>query len=118
MTRCLAEVAILIAVGNVDSVRGQSTAFVSVAEVRNTGANEWRSIGPAGGPIAALSVDPHSGAVFAATWNGASFQSADRAASWVPSGAPDGVLIFDPADARTIYGLALSGAPSKSVDGE
>jgi len=70
MIRGVTGIAILIGVGNVDPVRGQSTASVSEAQLRSAGANEWRRIGPVGGPIAALSVDPHSGAIFAATWNG------------------------------------------------
>src|SRR5882762_1983986 len=68
------------------------------------GANEWTSVGPEGGRIEALSIDPHHPAtIYAATGYVHVFKSVNWGARWMNSGAPNGVLIFDPQNPGTIY---------------
>jgi hypothetical protein len=74
------------------------------------GDNEWTSIGPDGGQITALSIDPHHlGTIYAPTGEGHTFKSANGGASWMLSGASNSVLIFDPPSPGTRY--TLSGYP-------
>jgi photosystem II stability/assembly factor-like uncharacterized protein len=85
------------------------------------GTNAWTSIGPQGGEIEALSVDPHNPrTLYAATRYGGAFKSLDEGASWMKSGVPNKPLVFDPQDPDTIY--AIDSAPwddgvFKSTDG-
>ena len=56
------------------------------------GINEWTSVGPEGGQIRALSIDPHNPATtYAATDYGGAFKSVNRGVSWMKSDAPNGV---------------------------
>src|SRR4029450_4605970 len=123
MDRGAIAIAILIASGCVSPAPGQSTASVFV-EPRNAGAKKWTSIGPEGGGIQALSVDPHNpGTLYAATSGGVAFKSLDGGARWVESGGPSGFLVFDPQDANTIYAIRSTyfgftcGGIAKSTDG-
>jgi hypothetical protein len=48
------------------------------------GPNAWKNIGPEGGEIYALSVDPHNPrTLYVATGSGGAFKSLDGGASWV-----------------------------------
>jgi photosystem II stability/assembly factor-like uncharacterized protein len=84
----------------------------------------WTSIGPQGGEILALSIDPRiPSTVYAATACGGAFKSLDGGARWINSDAPNRPLVFDPQDANTIYsigstyfGTSCSGI-TKSTDG-
>jgi hypothetical protein len=123
MDRGAIAIAILIASGCVSPAPGQSTGSVFV-ELRNAGAKKWTSIGPEGGEIQALSVDPHNpGTLYAATSGGVAFKSLDGGARWVKSGGPNGLLLFDPQDAKTIYSIGsiyfgfTCGGITKSTDG-
>ena len=79
------------------------------------GINEWTSLGPDGGPIHALSMDPHNPSVlYAVTSLGGVFKTVDGSASWGKSGAPLGILIFDPQNPDTLY--AVSGYPDRATD--
>jgi photosystem II stability/assembly factor-like uncharacterized protein len=81
----------------------------------STTPNEWTSVGPEGGQISSLSIDPHHpGTIYAATGEGHAFKSVNWGASWIASGVPNSVLIFDPQDANTIY--AISGYPDLAND--
>jgi photosystem II stability/assembly factor-like uncharacterized protein len=79
----------------------------------------WQPVGPFGGPMATLAVDPtHPATVLAGTVNAGAFRSTDRGATWRPVAAlREGtvtVLVFDP------RGNAYAGAGSrllKSGDG-
>lgn len=82
-------------------------------------ADLWQPVGPFGGSIAALAVDPaHPAILLAGTVNAGAFRSTDRGATWRPVAAlREGtvtVLVFDP------RGNAYAGAGSrllKSGDG-
>jgi photosystem II stability/assembly factor-like uncharacterized protein len=84
----------------------------------------WASIGPQGGEILALSIDPHNrSTVYAATAHGGAFKSLDGGESWVNFGGPDRPLIFDPQDPDIIYSIDSTyfgftcGGITKSTDG-
>ena len=77
----------------------------------------WTSIGPPGGDIQAISMDPHNpGTLYAAT-DFAPFQSSDAGGSWVKSNVPNQPLVFDPQDPNTIYSFSQAAGVSKSTDG-
>src|SRR5215470_5483588 len=84
------------------------------------GTNVWTSLGPAGGPVTAIAIDPqNSGTVYAATGAGL-FQSGDSGASWsaLKPGPPCCVstLVIDPQTPSTIYAVTLDGKVLKSTD--
>lgn len=82
------------------------------------GTDAWTSIGPQGGEIKALSVDPHNPqTLYAATSFGGAFKSLDGGANWVKSGMPNRPLVFDPQDPKTIYVFDYGQGISKSTDG-
>jgi photosystem II stability/assembly factor-like uncharacterized protein len=81
------------------------------------GTDVWTSIGPQGGDIQAISMDPHNpGTLYAAT-DFAPFQSSDAGGSWVKSNVPNQSLVFDPQDPNTIYAFSQAAGVSKSTDG-
>src|SRR5689334_315819 len=95
-------------------------AIVGAGSVR-AGTNGWTSIGPEGGEILAISVDPHNPGTLYATifpdgYHGA-FKSVDGGAHWVKSGVPNSPLVFDPQDPDTIYAFDIFAGISKSTDG-
>jgi photosystem II stability/assembly factor-like uncharacterized protein len=78
-------------------------------------ADLWQPVGPFGGPMAALAVDPaHPATVLAGTVNAGAFRSMDRGATWRPVAAlREGtvtVLVFDP------QGNAYAGAGSRLLE--
>ena len=69
------------------------------------GINEWTSVGPDGGLVQALAVDPQdSGTVYASTLFNV-FKSTDRAVSWTKTGFTRhaNALVIDPQDSGTVY---------------
>jgi photosystem II stability/assembly factor-like uncharacterized protein len=100
-------------------------ALGPVPEMLRAGINEWTSLGPYGGPIKALAIDPQNSAImYAGTYTGI-FKTADAAASWAPagSGVPSNFpflsgLAIDPQNTTTLYawGLNFSGL-FKTTDG-
>jgi len=81
------------------------------------GTDIWTKLGPAGGDIQAISMDPHNpGTLYAAT-DFAPFQSSDAGGSWVKSNVPNQSLVFDPQDPNTIYTFSQAAGVSKSTDG-
>jgi photosystem II stability/assembly factor-like uncharacterized protein len=81
--------------------------------------NQWSSIGPEGADVVRLSIDPHNPAtVYAGTWYGYQFKTADGGASWMldDTAPTPGAMIFDPQVPGTIYARNASGV-SKSTDG-
>jgi photosystem II stability/assembly factor-like uncharacterized protein len=83
----------------------------------NARTNAWTSIGPQGGDIQAISMDPHNpGTLYAAT-DFAPFKSSDAGGSWVKSNVPNQSLVFDPQDPNTIYAFSQAAGVSKSTDG-
>jgi photosystem II stability/assembly factor-like uncharacterized protein len=76
----------------------------------------WEPIGPEGGNVTALAVDPHgAGVVYAGTDHGGLWKSADGGASWAPasSGLTDGsitAIAVDPLRPGVVYvGTGASG---------
>lgn len=89
----------------------------SGASPGNARTSAWTSIGPQGGDIQAISMDPHNpGTLYAAT-DIAPFQSSDAGGSWVKSNVPNQSLVFDPQDPNTIYTFSQAAGVSKSTDG-
>jgi photosystem II stability/assembly factor-like uncharacterized protein len=90
-------------------------AVFASAAVGWAGNDEWTSLGPDGGPIQALSIDPHNtNALYATTSVRGVFKTTDGGANWGKSDAPNGVLVFDPQDPSTQY--AVSGYPLRAND--
>jgi photosystem II stability/assembly factor-like uncharacterized protein len=88
------------------------------------GPNVWTSIGPYGGWVHALAIDPKSpGTVYVATPFGAGvFKTTDGGKSWIPAGSGltghyVDVLAIDPQNPRTIYAGVEYGGVFKTTDG-
>jgi hypothetical protein len=82
------------------------------------GVNEWTAIGPDGGDIAAVVIDPqNSKTVFALPQSGL-YRSMDGGVSWLKTGFTGHAnsLAVDPRNSSTIFVATPSGI-SKSVDG-
>ena len=78
------------------------------------GANQWTRVGPEGGQVLRLAVDPRTpSTVYARTGGGELFKTADAGASWsaVNSGLPSSALgmAIDPHNSGTVYALASCG---------
>src|SRR2546430_7068457 len=86
------------------------------------GINSWTSIGPEGGAIAALAIDPMTPGVLYAAAGGGVFKSTNGGASWsaVNTGLPNSsyvsVLAIDPQTPATLYAGTYGGL-FKSYDG-
>jgi photosystem II stability/assembly factor-like uncharacterized protein len=98
--------------------------FIGNRSPVSAGINRWTSLGPDGGPITALAIDPQDPrTLYAATGSGALagngvFKSVDGGVSWMPasSGLPASsaselgnallALAIDPHDTSTIYAAA------------
>jgi hypothetical protein len=77
---------------------------------------DWTSLGPNGGLITSLSIDPHhAGTVCAATWSQVLFKTTDGGTTWSDTVMPNGHVVFDPQDPSRMY-VAQWGV-SKSTDG-
>ncbi len=79
------------------------------APIRESSAT-WQAIGPFGGVIAAIAVDPkHTQTVYAATNSGGIFKSGNGGASWqalrngVSPSARVAFIAIDPTDSQTLY---------------
>jgi photosystem II stability/assembly factor-like uncharacterized protein len=87
-----------------------------------TGGRDWASIGPEGGTILDLAVDPtRPQVVYAATYEGGVFKTANGGRTWRP--ANDGLgsyyvrsLAVDPSDPATLY-AGTEGGVFKTTDG-
>src|SRR5947209_12664211 len=86
------------------------------------GDNVWTSLGPDGGSITALVIDPqNTSTVYAATGNGV-FKTTDKGASWTAAnaGLPADLIqavVIDPQNTGTLYASILSHGVFKSKDG-
>ncbi|HTM51659.1 MAG TPA: hypothetical protein VL285_23350 [Bryobacteraceae bacterium] len=85
------------------------------------GANVWTSLGPQGGTVTAIAIDPqNSGAVYAAS-GARLFKSGNSGASWsaLDPGPPCCIatLMIDPQTQSTLYAVTLDGNVFKSTDG-
>jgi photosystem II stability/assembly factor-like uncharacterized protein len=86
----------------------------------------WQPIGPSGGRISALAVDPHRPAtIYAGTYGGGLYRSDDFGQSWSARGLSSWVAVYsvtiDPVVSDTVYagvdGTQVNGALWKSLDG-
>ena len=95
---------------------------MSQAGTVSAGNNVWTSHGPDGGMINALAIDPATpSTLYAGTWGGGVFKSADGGASWsaVNTGLPATdvyALVIDPATPSTLY-AGTNGGVFKSTNG-
>jgi photosystem II stability/assembly factor-like uncharacterized protein len=85
------------------------------------GANVWTSLGPAGGPVTAIAIDPQNSDTIYAASGARLLKSGDGGASWstLDPGPPCciGTLVIDSQTPGTLYGLALDRKVLKSIDG-
>jgi photosystem II stability/assembly factor-like uncharacterized protein len=92
--------------------------FGAGSETAWAGINEWTSIGPDGGSIQALAIDPQNPATVYASTQLNVYRSTDGAASWAKTGFTGHAnnLVIDPQNSDTIYAPTPTGV-SKSTDG-
>lgn len=72
------------------------------------GSNQWTSIGPEGGGVLSLAVDPQDSRTVYAGTGGGIFKSQDRGVSWINSGLMGYVVAtlgIDPQDSNTVYAV-------------
>ena len=83
-------------------------------------AASWQALGPQGGFVECVALDPQNPAtVYAGVYTSGVWKSADRGATWAPTGAgPDAVyaIAIDPTDPSRLYASGYN-AVSRSVDG-
>lgn len=94
-------------------------AAFSTRAVAQTGASHWVSIGPEGGTVLALAVDPRSPSTIYAGCNGGIFKSENGGSSWAPTGLGGPkvlALVLDPTRTLTLYAGTNKGI-FKSTDG-
>ena len=86
------------------------------------GTNKWTSIGPAGGQIISVAIDPEMPTtVYAATVSAGIFKSDDSGETWRASntgfkGTPWGGITIDPADHQVLYANTIYSGTFKSTD--
>ena len=96
---------------------------ISQATTVSTGTIVWTSIGPEGGTIHALAVDPSTPTtIYAVTFGGGTFKSTDGGGAWsaVNTGLTDTDVIaiaIDPATPSTLYVGTREGGVFKSTNG-
>lgn len=96
---------------------------ISVNAAESARSHQWTSLGPAGGSISAVVIDPQNPRiVYAATQGNGVFKSADAGASW--SSASDGLpgpfvitLVTNPQNTNTLYALMNGYGVYKTTDG-
>jgi hypothetical protein len=90
-----------------------STAFAVWA-----GDNVWTSLGPEGGSIQAMVIDPQNSNTVYAIAGGWIFKSTDQARTWKRVYLyPTSVLVIDPQNTDTLYAGTAGGGILKSEDG-
>jgi photosystem II stability/assembly factor-like uncharacterized protein len=96
---------------------------VAAAAITGPNVNQWIAIGPEGGEVLKLLVDPqHPSTIYAATCGGGIFKTEDAAVSWTAlnSGLPTQdcarALVIDPLNPATLYMAGCQGV-FKTIDG-
>ena len=95
--------------------------FISGFGTLWAGDNVWTSIGPEGGRVQALAIDPKEPSTVYAASIGGIFKTTDAGASWKPanSGLPvgytAGTLAIDPQNSGTVYAAFGSGGVYKNI---
>jgi hypothetical protein len=101
------------------TVLALAAGFLATGQLAATSApaSSWTPLGPFGGSVQALTVDPHNAGVVYAILNGFAFRSADGGGAWslLPAGFTNNSLAVDPSRPTTLY-LAAAGV-QKSTDG-
>lgn len=104
-------------------IRKLTVALLAVAVLAPpAGAQTWRSLGPFGGRMTSLAVDPFSpDVVLAGTASGGLYRSANRGVSWsliddLSEAAGISGIVFDPRTLGTVYAAAFRLGVLKSVD--
>jgi photosystem II stability/assembly factor-like uncharacterized protein len=96
--------------------------FLAVSPAPAVAAGPWEPVGPEGGPVVSLALDPSSPeTLYAATGGGGIFKSTDRAATW--SHASAGLsprraraVAVDPQTPATLYATVSGDGVYKSTD--
>lgn len=82
-------------------------AALSLPSPVHAGVNWWTPVGPEGGHVIVVKVDPRTGHVYAGTWGGDVFVSTDRGGSWQRRSRGLG--------AGTVLDLSIASAPQPTV---
>src|SRR5262245_52109652 len=92
----------------------------SVSNTLGSEPNVWTSIGPDGGGINALAIDPQNPRTLYSATSGGIFKSTDGGESWKVLSAPDGldvsVVAISPLNPATVYAGTSTGV-FKTTDG-
>src|SRR2546423_15363074 len=88
------------------------TALLAIFGTRTVraGTNVWKNIGPEGGSVSAIAIDPQNkGTLYYGTFGGALFKSTDGGMNWIlaNSGLPESAyvrsMVIDPQNPSTLY---------------
>jgi len=94
--------------------------WVSSASMVHAGNNVWTSLGPEGGKINALALDPTTPTTLYAGTGGGVFKSPNGGSSWSATGLTTlnvNALALDPTTPTTLYAGTSGGGVFKSTDG-
>jgi photosystem II stability/assembly factor-like uncharacterized protein len=98
--------------------------FISVmSRQASAGLNQWTSIGPEGGYINTLAIDPiNTNVIYTGTFSNGVFKSVDAGANWSPANASltnlnVRTLVIDPSQSSVIYAGTDGGGVFKSMNG-
>jgi photosystem II stability/assembly factor-like uncharacterized protein len=96
--------------------------FLLVSPAPAVAAAPWEPVGPEGGMVVSLALDPASpDTLYAATGGGGIFKTTDRAVTWSPAGAGLSprrarAAVVDPQAPATLYAAVSGGGVYKSID--
>jgi photosystem II stability/assembly factor-like uncharacterized protein len=91
-------------------------AAIAASVTLQAGVNEWTSLGPEGGSIRMLVVDPRNPSTIYAASDGKSFRSSDGGMHWKVTDFPVGLVEPSPRDASTLYVATWGRGIFKSTD--
>ena len=92
---------------SVDPRAAAALALLLTAALPARAADVWQALGPSGGNVAALAVDPQDGnTVYAGTLEAGVYRSANGGRSWQPAGLEGGVAQLAVAPNRAVYAVA------------
>ena len=78
--------------------------MVAMTQAPSRAAINWTSLGPEGGSVNAISIDPRDpNTLYAGTMSGSFFTSGNGGRTWTTSSIGNANLIFDPRDPNIIY---------------
>src|SRR5262249_42722870 len=95
-------------------------AAVSTSNLQ-AGTNVWTALGPGGGPVTTLAINPQRPGILYAATNAGLFQSSNQGADWgaVNPGPPCCIaaMVLHPQDPDILYAVTRTGVVLKSTDG-